>query len=91
MIKKKKKIKEIVCDLEKKKTELSYKTGALVFSFNKNPLIKVNSYKLAMLQDVMINEPCKKNCMEKLKYYVQTLKITHLYVQGYQQAQYLKK
>ena len=88
---KERKHEKIIFDLEKKKTELPYKVGILAFSFNKNPLMGVDGFTLATFQDVILNEKCKKNWVEKLRYYVQSLKITHLYVQGYEQFQFLKK
>lgn len=78
-------------ELEKKVKEYSYVVGVLAFSFNTNPLKGIKSFTLANFSKIVINEPCNdKNWLDKIQFFVNDLKITNLYVQGYVQAHFLR-
>lgn len=63
----------------------------IAFKYDKNPLIGVKSYSLASFQEYVIDEPCSLNWQEKLCKQLKDADISHLYVQGKSQAQYLRE
>lgn len=77
--------------LNKKLKKHSKVEGVVAFSFDSNPFKTVRNFSIATFHHSVIREPCdNEDWLDKLNYFIKKMKITHLYVQGYRQRNYLK-
>lgn len=89
--KKKKFVKKpIVWDLNKNRIKINpWVIGVVAFTYPSNPFEGVKNFTLATFESYVIKEHCTKKWLQNLSDFIEKMRITHLYVQGFHQTRFL--